>query len=107
MVIDYITETVPGTLIPFTTFMDNNSLTLEVITMLSGLFCCQIKNVHITQADASVITMGVAKTKGEALHTLCSLIYNKKLSGPPLSESEVVANIIVENPTYYQETVFV
>ncbi len=107
MNIDYITEQEPATLIPFTTFMEDNDLTLEVITMLSGNFCCQIEDVHIVQADASMITMAEDKTKGGALHKLAKLIYNRTVSGPPLAEAKVLANIIVENPTYYQETVFV
>lgn len=107
MIIEYSTEQEPATLIPFSTFMEDHSLTLQVITMLSGVFCCQIKDIHITQADASAITMGAGATKGEALHRLATAIYNKMLSGPPLAEAKVSANIIVENPTYYEETVFV
>ena len=70
MIKSFIDEKTPDTLLPFTEFMENNSLTLEVITMLNGSFCCRIKNTHITQGDASVVTIGMGSTKGEALHKL-------------------------------------
>ncbi len=106
MIIENITETEPGTTVSFTTFMDNNNLTLQVLTLLDGQYCCMIKDVHIVLTDASVATMAESNTKGGALHKLVKQIYNKNLSGAGLFNVPVLANVIVENPAHYEETIF-